>query len=135
MIPESKFHESMVFEDVWKILPKNIWLGRSPADAAYCDGICLDAAREHGVPSLHAIKKNSRDFEEPETLYQKLVNFAHHWPTRFAALTAKRDHAETVFSMFDKLLGYRLRCRKKAGRRYEVRIKFYLFNLIQLAMR
>lgn len=45
------------------------------------------------------------------------------------------DHAERRFSMIDRLLGYRLRCRKKAGRRNEIRIKFCLFNLIQLAMR
>ena len=70
----------------------------------------------------------------PKTLYQKLVNFAHHWPNRFASLYAKRVHAETVFSMIGSLLGYRLRCRSKNGRKNEVRVKLALFNLIQLAM-
>ena len=84
---------------------------------------------------MHKIKKNAKNSNEPETFYEKLVNFARHWPKRFAALTAKRAHSETVFSMIDALLGYRLRCRTKAGRRNEVRVKFCLFNLIQLAMR
>jgi hypothetical protein len=69
-----------------------------------------------------------------ETFYEKLVNFAHHWPNRFAALTAKRSHVETVFSMVDSLLGYRLRCRTRRGRRNEVRVKYCLFDMIQLAM-
>ena len=89
----------------------------------------------HEATPLHGIKKNARDFERPKNFYQKLVNFAHHWPKRFAALMAKRAHSETVLSMIDALLGYRLRCRTKCGRRNEVRIKFSLFNLIQLAMR
>ena len=89
----------------------------------------------HEATSLRGIKKNARDFERPKNLNQKLVNFAHHWPKRFAALTAKRAHSETVFIMIDALLGYRLRCRTKAGRRNEVRIMFCLFNLVQLAMR
>jgi len=63
------------------------------------------------------------------------VNFAHHWPRRFAALYAKRVHAETVFSMISALLGHRLRCRSKNGRKNEVRVKLTLFNLMQLAMR
>ena len=57
-----------------------------------------------------------------------------HW-RRFAALYAKLVHAETVFSMISALLGYRLRCRSKKGRKNEVRVKLALFNLIQLAMR
>jgi len=67
--------------------------------------------------------------------YQKLASFARHWPQRFAALTAKRNHVETVFSMVDRLLGYRLKCRTKAGRRNEAKLKLSLFNLLQLAMR
>ena len=96
---------------------------------------CLAAARQHGATPLHAIKKNAREYERPRTFYQKLVNFAHHWPRRFAALYAKRVHAETVFSMIGALLGYRLRCRSRNGRKNEVRVKLALFNLIQLAMR
>jgi len=35
-----------------------------------------------------------------------------------------------VFSMISALLGHRLRCRSKNGRKNEVRVKFALFNLI-----
>ena len=134
-LSDSDVHESQTFQDVWDRLPDNIIPIRSLADSAYVGNDCLAVARQHGATPLHKIKKNAKDFEEPETFYQKLVNFAHHWPKRFAALTAKRAHSETVFSMIDALLGYRLRCRTKIGRRNEVRIKFSLFNLIQLAMR
>jgi len=88
----------------------------------------------HEATSLRGIKKNARDFERPKNLNQKLVNFAHHWPKRFAVNAAKRTHSETVFSMIDALLGYRLRCRLKVDRRNEVRVKFCLFNLFQMAM-
>lgn len=116
-------------------MPENVRPIRSLADSAYVGNDCLAVARQHGAVPMHKIKKNAKDFEEPETFYQMLVNFAKHWPNRFAALTAKRNHAETVFSMIDALLGYRLRCRAKVGRRNEVRVKFCLFNLIQLAMK
>ena len=88
----------------------------------------------HEATPLHGIKKNARDFERPKNFYQKLVNFAHQWPKRFAAITAKLAYSETVFSMIDALLGYRLRCRTKVDRRNEVRVKFCLFNLFQMAM-
>ena len=87
----------------------------------------------HNNP-LHKIKKNSKNREEPETSYQKLVNFARHWPNQFAALTAKRSQVGTVFSMVDSLLGYRLGCRTKGGRKNEVRVKYCLFVMVQLAM-
>jgi transposase len=134
-LSDSDVHESQTFQDVWDRLPKNVAPIRSLADSAYVGNDCLAVARQHGATPLHKIKKNAKDFKEPKTFYQKLVNFAHHWPKRFAALTAKRAHSETVFSMIDALLSYRLRGRTKAGRRNEVRAKFCLFNLIQLATR
>lgn len=134
-LSRSNVHESQTFEDVWAKLPKNVIPIRSLADSAYVGNACLAVARQHGATPLHKIKKNARNFKKPETNYEKLINFAHHWPERFAALTAKRAHSETVFSMIGILLGHRLRCRKKAGRENEVRVKFCLFNLIQLATR
>jgi len=134
-LSDSNVHESQTFQDAWDRLPENVVPIRSLADSAYVGNDCLAVARQHGATPLHKIKKNAKNFKEPENFYQKLVNFAHHWPKRFAALTAKRAHSETVFSMIDALLGYRLRCRTKVGRRNEVRIMFCLFNLIQLAMR
>jgi len=133
-LTDSNVHESQVFEDVWDDLPDNVVPTRSLADSAYMGNDCLTVARRHGATPLHKIKKNSKNREEPETFYQKLVNFAHHWPNRFAALTAKRCHVETVFSMVDSLLGYRLRCRTRRGRRNEVRTKYCLFDMVQLAM-
>ena len=133
-LTRSNVHESQVFEAVWDALPDNVVPIRSLADSAYMGDDCLAVARRHGATPLHKIKKNSKNREEPETFYEKLVNFAHHWPNRFAALTAKRSHVETVFSMVDSLLGYRLRCRTRRGRRNEVRVKYCLFDMIQLAM-
>jgi len=134
-LTRSNVHESRMFEAVWKRLPENVRPVRSLADAAYFGEDCLAAARAAGAIPLHAVKSNARDFKEPETFYQKLASFARHWPNRFAALTAKRNHVETVFSMIDSALGYRLRCRSSKSRKNEVRCKLALFNLLQLAMR
>ena len=131
----SNVHDGQMFASVWNKLPKNVSPKRSLANPAYHSEKCLAAARQHGATPLHAIKKNARECERPKTFYQKPVNFAHHWPRRFAALYAKRVHAETVFSMIGALLGHRLRCRSSSGRKNEVRVKLALFNLIQLAMR
>jgi hypothetical protein len=62
------------------------------------------------------------------------VFFAKQFPQRFAALTAKRNHAETVFSMIGNLFDYRTRCRKDDARKNEVRCKLIMFNLHQLAV-
>ncbi|MCX6653273.1 MAG: hypothetical protein NT137_08005 [Methanomassiliicoccales archaeon] len=43
------------------------------------------------------------------------------------------DHAETVFSMIQRLFGYRLRCRSENGRKNEVQAKLSMFNLFLLA--
>jgi transposase len=82
---------------------------------------------------LHKIKKNAKNFKKPATSYEKLDNFAHHWPKRFAALTAKRTHSETAFSMIGRLFGYRIKCRTKTGRKNEVQAKIAMFNLLLLA--
>jgi transposase len=134
-LTKSNVHESQVFEEVWQKLPENVRPIRSLADSAYFGNNCLAAARQRGATPLHAIKSNARDFKEPETFYQKLASFAKHWPRRFAALTAKRNHVETVFSMIDKALGYRLRCRNRNSRKNEVGCKLAMFNLLQLATR
>ncbi|MCX6653041.1 MAG: transposase [Methanomassiliicoccales archaeon] len=134
-LTRSNVHDSQMFRQVWSGLPSNVQVKRSLADSAYHGEDCLLAARQHGATPLHGIRKNARDFERPKNFYQKLVNFAHHWPNRFASLYAKRAHAETVFSMIGALLGYPLRCRSENGRRNEVRVKLALFNLIQLTMR
>ena len=112
-LTESNVHESQMFSEVWSGLPNNVSSKRSLADSAYFGNDCLVAARQHSAVPLHGIKQNARDFERPKNFYQKLVNFAHHWPNRFALLCAKRAHAETVFSMIGALLGYRLRYRSK----------------------
>ena len=134
-LTKSNVHESQMFKEVWQELPDNVQPIRSLADSAYFGNDCLAAARQRGATPLHAIKSNARDFREPETFYQKLASFARHWPRRFAALTAKRNHVETVFSMIDKALGYRLRCRNRNSRKNEVGCKLAMFNLLQLATR
>ncbi len=131
----SNVHDSQMFSEVWNGLPSNINVERSLADSAYHGEACLAAARQHGATPLHGIKKNARHFARPETLYQKMVSFWQHWPNRAAALYGKRAHAETVFSMISALLGHRLRCRSRNGRKNEVRVKLVLFDIVQLAMR
>jgi len=132
-LSRSNVHESQTFGDVWDKLPEKVIPVHSLADSAYVGNDCLAVARQHGATPLHKIKKNVKNFKNPETAYEKLTNFAHHWPKRFAELTVKRGHSETVFSMIGTLLGHRLRCRKKASRKNEVQVKFCLFNMIQLA--
>jgi len=123
-----------MFKAVWNQLPVNVAPVRSLADAAYCGEACLAAARLHGATSFHAIKSNAVQVPHPTTSYHKLVHFARHFHRRFAALTAKRNHAETVFSMIGNLLGYRLRRQKNVSRKNEVRCKLAMFNVYRLAM-
>jgi len=130
----SNVHESQMFCDVWEKLPENVAPIRSLADAAYSGEACLAAARLHGATPLHALKSNARGLLERRINYNKLVHFVRQFPKRFAALTAKRNHAETVFSMIGNLFDYRLKCRKSDSRKNEVRCKLVMFNIHQLAM-
>jgi hypothetical protein len=116
-LTRSNAYDSQMFADVWGKMPNNVMPKRSLADSAYFGNDCLAMARQHCATPMHGIKKNARNYERPETFYQKLVNFAHHWPNRFALLYAKRVHAETVFSMIGALLRYRLRCYSKKDRK------------------
>ena len=132
-LTSSNVHESQMFADVWNHLPKNVMPRRSLADSAYRGKICLAAARQHGETPLHGIKRNARHFTRPQTLYQKMASFWQHWPNRAAALYGKRNHAETAFSMIQRMFGYRLRCRTEIGRKNEVQAKLSMFNLFLLA--
>ena len=134
-LTRSNVHDSQMFTEVRNRLPSNVSPKRSLANSVHFGNDCLAIARQHGATPLHGIKRNARNFERSKNLHQKLVNFAHHWPNRFASLYAKRAHAETVFSTIGAWLGHRLKCRSKNGRKNEVRVKLALFNLIQLAMR
>jgi len=132
-LTSSNVHDSQMFADVWEKLPSNVSPKRSLADSAYHGERCLAAARQHGATPLHGIKRNARHFARPETFYQKMVSFWQHWPNRAAALYGKRNHAETAFSMIQRLFGYRLRCRTEIGRKNEVQAKLSMFNLFLLA--
>jgi transposase len=129
----SNVHDSQMFAAVWDGIPDNVTTKRSLADSAYHGERCLAAARQHGAVPLHGIKRNARHFARPETFYQKMVSFWQHWPNRAAALYGKRNHAETAFSMIQRLFGYRLRCRTEIGRKNEVQAKLSMFNLFLLA--
>ena len=72
---DSDGHESRMFRDVWDGLLENVIPIRSLNDSAYVVDDCLAVARQHGVTPLHKIKKNAKDFEKPETFYQRLINF------------------------------------------------------------
>jgi len=130
----SNVHDIQVFSGVWERLPKNVVPVRSLADSAYHGEACLAAARLHGATPLHKIKRNAKGLMEHRVNYNKLVFFAKQFPQRFAALTAKRNHAETVFSMTGNLFGHRVRCWNNDARKNEVRCKLIMFNIHQLAV-
>jgi transposase len=132
-LTKSNVHESQMFEEVWDQMPDNAIPIRSLADSAYNGEKCLQAAIKHGATPMHGIKKNARFFFRPETQYQKMINFAKHWPNRFDELRGKRNHAETAFSMITRLFGHRLRCRSKIGRKNEVQAKLSMYNVFLLA--
>lgn len=132
-LTKSNVHESQMFEEVWDNLPENITPLRSLADSAYNGEKCLQVATRHGATPIHGIKKNARFFKHPATQYQKMTNFAAHFPNRYAVMYGKRNHAETAFSMITRLFGYRLRCRSRIGRKNEVQAKLSMFNLFLLA--
>jgi len=94
----------------------------------------LNVARKHGVIPIHGVKSNAVYVHYPTTSYQKLVNFATHWPNRYRKMYGKRNHAETAFGMIQTRFGYRIRCRSEAGRRNEVGSKINAHNLRMLAM-
>lgn len=132
-LTESDVHESQVFEDIWNDLPNNITPIRSLADAAYGGESCLQAALAQGATPIHGIKKNAVYHANPETAYQRLVNFATHWPNRFKELYGKRNHVETDFNMVQCRFGYRIRCRSKIGRKNEVQSKINAHDIRMLA--
>ena len=132
-LTKSNVHESQMYEDVWGDLPENIKPVRSLADSAYTSEHCIQVANEHGASAIHAIKSNAIHRPYPRTGYEKLVNFAIHWPNRFKQLKAKRAHAETTFGIISQCFNYRLRCRSDIARKNEVQAKFVSHNVRLLA--
>ncbi|MCA1820054.1 MAG: transposase [Halobacteriales archaeon] len=132
-----KVHDSRMFAKAWARIPEeaNVTLFRSLADAAYSGMPCLEAAREHGATPFHAIRKDARHTATPETLYEKLVNFAKHWPNRFADLTTPRGLVETVFFLTKQRFGHQLRCRSDEGRWNEIRAKRVSHNVRIILLR
>jgi len=133
-LTKSNVHESRMFGEVWSNLPENIVPMRSLADSAYNGERCLQAAKEHGATPMHGIKKNAVYRHRPETEYQRMVNFATHWPNRYKKMCGMRNHAETAFGMIQSRFGYRIRCRTKKGRKNEVQAKVSSHNIRMLAL-
>ncbi|MHB8604407.1 MAG: transposase [Thermoplasmatota archaeon] len=132
---KGRVHESQVYEEIWSALPSNVRPTRSLADAAYGGEDCLRVAHEHDVTPLHGIRKDARHKARPESRYQKLVNFATHWPNRFARLTGHRSLIETTFNSTKQRFGHRLRCRHPIARRNEIQAKQTAHNIRVLTMR
>lgn len=128
-------HESQKFEDVWAGFPENFQPERSLADGAYSGEHCLTIAKEHGATPLHGIRKDAKHTALPETNYQKLVNFAKHWPNRFAELTGLRSLVETTFDMTKGKFGHQLRCRHPIARDNEIQAKETAHNIRVITMR
>lgn len=51
------------------------------------------------------------------------MNFATHWPNRFAELTGLRSLVETAIDMTKGKFGHQLRCRDHIGRSNEIQAK------------
>lgn len=132
---ESDVHESQTFPEVWDALPEDVDPKRSLADNAYTGEACLQAVRETGATPLHDLRKDHAYARWPSSAYEKLVNFATHWPNRFRRLTALRKLAESVFHSTKQKFGHRLRCRDPVARRNEVRAKRLAHNVRVLARR
>jgi transposase len=132
---ESDVHESQVFPTVWNSLPEDADVKRSLADNAYTGEACLQVVRDHDATPLHDLRDDHRYERSPKTAYEKLVNFATHWPNRFRRLTALRKLAEAVFHSTKQTFGHRLRCRDPVARRNEVRAKRLAHNVRVLARR
>ena len=131
---ESNVHESQIYEELWNELPENIRPKRSLADAAYTSESCLQVAKQHGATPYHGIKKNAVYHRHPKTAYEKMVNFARHWPNRFQKQYGKRNHIETAFSQTDACFDHRLKCRTETARKNEVQTKLCAQNIRMLAL-
>lgn len=127
--------DSQMFVDVLEKLRPNVSPKCPPVDSACVGYDRLAAARRHGAMPLHSIKKNAREYERPETFYQKLVHFAHHRPRRFAARCAKLAHAETLFSIISTLLGYLSMMPFKKWSKKQGPVEVGAVHLIQMALR
>jgi len=95
-LTDSDVHESQVFEAVWSNFPPSVQPIRSLADSAYTTKFCVQVAIQHGATVFHDVKKNAALVSKPKIGYEKLVNFARHWPNRFQQIKARRAHAETT---------------------------------------
>lgn len=128
-LTDSDVHESQMYEDVWDDLPDNVEPIRSLADSAYTSNYCIRVANKHGASAIHDVKKNAVHRSNPMNGYEKLVNFAKHWPNRFKQIKAKRAHVETTFGIVSECFNYRLRCRNDIARKNEVQAKYASHNI------
>ena len=133
-LTESNVHESQQYNQLWQNLPDNIQPKKSLADSAYTSEKCLQVARQHGATPYHGIKKNAIYHRHPTTAYQRMVNFARHWPNRYQKAYGKRSHIETAFSMIDARFGHRIRSRTKTARKNETQTKICAHNIRTLAL-
>ncbi|MCA1820055.1 MAG: transposase [Halobacteriales archaeon] len=135
VITRGSVHDSQMFRTVLDNLHDHVRPMRTLADAAYAGDACLRAAQEHGATPLHRFRKDARHFAVPTTPLQKMVNFAKHWPNRFAALTGQRALVETAFHCTKQRFGHQLRCRHPTARLNEILAKQVAHNARILLMR
>lgn len=119
-ITHARRFESETFEQTWNNIPSNVTPTRSLADSAYSGQPCLEVVKAHGATAFHSIPKNAKHFAKPVLERDRLVNFAIHWPNRYAKLKAMRALVETTFSNLKQVFGDRLRCRTKVGADNEI---------------
>jgi len=131
----SQRHDSQRFAPVWEGLPDNVDPIRSLADNAYAGNDCLETAREHGATPIHDLREDHRYERWPKTAYEKLCNFATHWPNRYEELKADRSLIESKISCVKQTSGGRLRCQDQRARRNEVRTKVLADDVRMLELR
>ena len=129
----SNVHESQMLEDVWNDIPSNIIAIRSLADSAYTNEMNICVAKEYGATPYHGVKKNAVYRHHPETNYEKMVNFATHWPNRFQREFGQRNQVESAFNSVQSRFDYRIRCRTETARKNEVLAKINSHNIRMLA--
>ena len=120
---DADVHDSNMVGPAWSEFPDNVRPIRSLADGAFANQPCLEVAQAHGATPLHDPRKNARHRKYPGTSFEKLVNFATHWPNRFRHLVRLRKLVETTFHVTKQRFGDRLWCRSKIGRENEIQAR------------
>lgn len=128
-LTKSNVHDSQIFENNWKNIPKNVIPKRSIADCAYTSNVLLQLVRASKATPYHGLRNNAVYTNNPKNAYDKLVYYVTHFSKQYKEIYSLRSLVETVFSMIDARFGYRVRCRSSRGRKNETQSKIISHNI------